>query len=80
MSQDHINSDPGHTRSKQQLDKAKQVHSKSCREGEKEQEVGDDLSVSVLNISLKSAAYVTSCDLTLVTWSKGHVWEPLTLS
>ena len=38
----------------------KPVRSKSCREGEKKQEVGDDLSVSVLNILLKVSSL---CDL-----------------
>ena len=44
------------------------------------QGVGDDLSFACWITSLKVAAYVTSRDLTLVTWSKGYVWEPLTLN
>ena len=59
---------------------------------ELKQEVGDDLSVGVLNIPPKInnlpsllpinlvKVEIWSCDLMLVTWSKGHVWEPRTLS
>ena len=48
--------------------------------GEK-QEVGDDLSVCVMNILPKviSLQSLLAINLMLVTWSKGHVWEHLTL-
>ena len=61
-----IISNPGHTRSKQQFDKywiktfVSPSKILSTRRKRKRQEVGDDLSVCVLNILPKvSAAYVT---------------------
>ena len=79
-----INSDPGHTTQiSNWTNTGKQllpVRPKSSQEGQ--QEVGDDLSVCVLNILPKVSSL---CDLMWpqvghFTSSKGHAWEPLALS